>query len=134
MSYVNAPIHDLLIRIKNAYMARKTTISDITFSKFKTNVLDLLKRYNFIKDFEIIENEKKKSIKITLNPVLNPINDIPEIKFFSKPSRPWYVSYKNIHVVAGGKGIGIISTNQWLMASHEAKAKKLVWELIAEIY
>jgi small subunit ribosomal protein S8 len=101
MSYVNAPVHDLLIRIKNAYMARKTTISGVTFSKFKVNVLDLLKRYNFIKDFEIQDNEGKKSIKIVLKPVENPINDIPEIKFFSKPSRPWYVSYKNIRVVAG---------------------------------
>jgi ribosomal protein S8 len=26
MSYVNAPIHDLLIRVKNAYMARKTAV------------------------------------------------------------------------------------------------------------
>jgi ribosomal protein S8 len=39
-----------------------------------------------------------------------------------------------LHVVAGWKWIWIISTNQWLMASHEAKAKKLGWELIAEIY
>lgn len=134
MSYVNAPVHDLLIRIKNAYMARKTSVTGITYSKFKTNVLDLLKRYNFIKDFEIVDSNNKKSIKIALKHVENPVDDIPEIKFFSKPSRPWYVSYKNIHVVAGWKGIGIISTNQWLMASHEAKAKKLWWELIAEIY
>ncbi|HPC34118.1 MAG TPA: 30S ribosomal protein S8 [Candidatus Absconditabacterales bacterium] len=134
MSYVNAPIHDLLIRIKNAYMARRTDLSDITFSKFKCNILDLLKRYNFIKNFEIIEKNNKKSIKVYLKTVENPINDIPEIKFFSKPSRPWYVSYKDIKTVAGGKGIGIISTNQGLMAAHEAKQKKLGGELIAEIY
>jgi small subunit ribosomal protein S8 len=112
MSYVNAPVHDLLIRIKNAYMARKTNVDDITFSKFKTNVLDLLKRYNFIKNFEIIEKNNKKSIKVSLKRVEDTVNDIPEIKFYSKPSRPWYVSYKNIKTVAGGKGIGIMSTNQ----------------------
>ena len=134
MSYVNAPVHDLLIRIKNAYMARKTKLSGITYSKFKTNVLDLLKRYNFVKDFEIVDKNGKKEIKVLLKPVENPVNDIPEIKFFSKPSRPRYVSYKDLHVVAGWKWIWIISTNQWLMASHEAKAKKLGWELIAEIY
>jgi len=100
MSYVNAPIHDLLIRIKNAYMARRTDLSDITFSKFKCNILDLLKRYNFIKNFEIIEKNNKKSIKVYLKTVENPINDIHEIKFFSKPSRPWYVSYKDIKTVA----------------------------------
>lgn len=134
MSYVNAPIHDLLIRIKNAYMARKTNVKWITFSNFKVNILDLLKKYKFIKDFEISEENNKKSINIMLKVVENPVNDIPEIKFYSKPSRPWYVSYKNLRVVAGWRGIGIISTNQWLMASHEAKQKKLWWELIAEIY
>jgi ribosomal protein S8 len=30
--------------------------------------------------------------------------------------------------------LGIISTSQWLMASHVAKEKKLWGELIAEIY
>ena len=64
MSYVNAPVHDLLIRIKNAYMARKTNLSWITYSKFKTNVLDLLKRYNFVKDFEIVDKNGKKEIKV----------------------------------------------------------------------
>lgn len=134
MSYVNAPVHDLLIRIKNAYMARKINVENVTFSKFKVNILELLKRYNFIKSFDLIEKDKKKTIKITLNVVNNPVNDIPEIKFYSKPSRPWYLSYKNINIVAGGKWIWIMSTNQWLMASHEAKQKKLGWELIAEIY
>ncbi len=112
MTYVNAPIHDLLIRIKNAYMARKTSVESVPFSNFKVKILDLLKQYGFIQNFEIKEEEKKKYINITLKKVVNPVDDVPNIKFFSKPSRPWYVSYKNITLVAGGKGIGIISTNQ----------------------
>jgi len=112
MTYVNAPIHDLLIRIKNAYMARKTSVESVPFSNFKVKILDLLKQYGFIQNFEIKEEEKKKYMNITLKKVVNPVDDVPNIKFFSKPSRPWYVSYKNITLVAGGKGIGIISTNQ----------------------
>lgn len=112
MTYVNAPIHDLLIRIKNAYMARKTSVNDVPFSNFKVKILDLLKQYEFVKNFEIREDGNKKYMDITLKKVVNPVNDVPNIKFFSKPSRPWYVSYKNITLVAGGKGIGIISTNQ----------------------
>ena len=134
MTYVNAPIHDLLIRIKNAYMARKTSVESIPFSNFKVKILELLKQYGFIQNFEIKEKEEKKSIHVTLKRVVNPVDDVPNIKFFSKPSRPWYVSYKEITLVAGGKGIGIISTNQWLMPAHVAKQKKLWGELIAEIY
>jgi len=134
MTYVNAPIHDLLIRIKNAYMARKTVVEWVVFSNFKIKILELLKQYGFVKDFEIIKDEKKSFIKIFLKPVENPVDDIPEIKFYSKPSRPWYISYKDIKLVAGWKWIGIISTNQWLMPAHVAKKKKVWWELIAEIY
>ena len=134
MTYINAPIHDLLIRIKNAYMARKTSVEDVPFSNFRIQILELLKQYRFVQKFDIKEEWVKKFINITLKRVVDPVNDVPNIKFFSKPSRPWYVSYKNITLVAGGKGIGIISTNEWLMPSHVAKQKKLGWELIAEIY
>ncbi|MEI8009127.1 MAG: 30S ribosomal protein S8 [bacterium] len=112
MTYINAPIHDLLIRIKNAYMARKTSVEDVPFSNFKINILELLKQYGFVQKFDIVTDGIKKHINITLKRVINPVDDVPNIKFFSKPSRPWYVSYKNITSVAGGKGIGIISTNQ----------------------
>lgn len=134
MTYVNAPIHDLLIRIKNAYMARRTVVEGVVYSRFKINILELLKEYGFVKNFEIIEHDNKKTIKVELKKVVNAVNDIPEIKFYSKPSRPWYVGYKDLKGVAGGKWLGIISTNQWLMATHVAKKKKLGWELIAEIY
>ena len=134
MSYVNAPIHDLLIRIKNAYMARKTTVEWVVFSNFKVEVLSLLKEYHFIKDFEVLENWKKKTINVQLKVVRDPVNDIPEVKFYSKPSRPWYVWYKNLRSVAGWKWIGLLSTSQGLMPAHVAKQKKLWGELIAEIY
>lgn len=135
-TYVNAPIHDLLIRIKNAYMARKTVVDGVVFSTFKVSILELLKQYGFVRDFEILspEGDKKRTIKVTLKKVVNPVDDIPHVKFFSKPSRPWYVSYKDLKLVAGGKGIGIISTNQGLMATHVAHEKKIGGELIAELY
>ena len=134
MSYVNAPVHDLLIRIKNAYMARKTTVDWVVFSKFKVNVLDLLKEYGFVKGYEVKEIDSKKFISIELKKVVDPINDIPSVKFFSKPSRPWYVGYKDLKSVAGGKGLWIISTNQGLLPVHVAKERKLWGELIAEMY
>ena len=134
MSYVNAPVHDLLIRIKNAYMARRTTVDGVVYSKFKANILDLLKQYGFVKDFSIQGTDSKKEISIELKKVVNPVNDIPSVKFYSRPSRPWYVGYKDLKSVAGGKGLGIISTNQGLLPAHVAKQKKLGGELIAEIY
>jgi ribosomal protein S8 len=63
----------------------------------------LLKQYGFVKDFEIIRDGNKGFITVFLKSVDNPVDDIPEIKFYSKPSRPWYISYKDIKLVAGGK-------------------------------
>lgn len=135
MSFVNSPIHDLLIRIKNAYMARLINVDWVPFSNFKVQVLTLLKKYKFILDYKVVSiTENKKSIDITLNEVVNPVNDIPVIKFYSKPSRRWYKSASELKPVAWGRGIWIISTSQWLMAAHEAKSKNIWGELIAEIY
>ena len=125
MSFVNAPIHDLLIRIKNAYLARRFRVENVVYSKFKVQVLDLLKRFKFVKGYEVVEDWKKKFLTVTLNVSWNMSEDIPMIKFFSKPSRRWYVSWKEIKPVAGGVGIAIISTSQGLMASHEARKKKI---------
>lgn len=134
MTYVNAPVHDLLIRIKNAYMARKTTLKGIVYSNFKIKILELLKQYNFVKEIIVVdEGNNKRTIKVILKPVVDSVNDIPEIKFYSKPSRPWYVGYKELRNVAGGKGLGIISTSEGLMPTHVARKKKIGGELIAEI-
>lgn len=131
---VNAPIHDLLIRIKNAYMARRRKVAGVQYSLFIVAVLDLLKKYRFIESFEVIEENGRKFVSISLKEVMNPVQDIPVIRFFSKPSRRRYVSYKDLKPVAWGQGIGIISTSRWLLPTHEAKKMKVGGELIAEIY
>lgn len=134
MSFVNSPVHDLLIRIKNAYMARRTTVQGVIYSWFKEQILALLKRYKFIKEYEIIDEGNNKFLKITLKEVKDSNKDIPVVKFFSKPSRRWFVPSKDLKPVAWGRWIWIISTNKWVMASHEAKKQNVGWELIAEIY
>lgn len=131
---VVAPTQDLLIRIKNAYMARKNTIEGIVHSNFLESMVTLLKKYKFIKNFVLTEEGNKKFIAIHLQDVVNPVQDIPVIRLYSKPSRRWYVSYKDLKPVAGGQGIGIISTNKWLLPTHVAKQLKVWGELIAEIY
>ncbi len=134
MSYTWAPIIDLLIQIKNAYMARKSHIGNITSSNFKLKVCELLKRAKFIADFSVVSDGNKKTLEIELlqSSLMNEV--VPQIKLFSKPSRRLYTGYEDIKGVAGGRGIWLISTDKWLMFTHEAKAQKLWWELIAEIY
>ena len=131
---VNAPIHDLLIRLKNAYMARKKTVEGIQYSKFKVRVLELLQKFKFIDSFEAVGEWAKQTLTVQLHVTGNLVEDIPVIRMYSKPSRRWYIGWQDIRPVAWGRGIWILSTSQGLMASHEAKKKKIWGELIAEIY
>ena len=73
-------------------------------------------------------------MNIQLHDVVDPVQDIPVIRLYSKPSRRWYVSYKDLRPVAWGTGIGIISTSKGLLPTHVAKQLKVWGELIAEIY
>ncbi|MBP6256790.1 30S ribosomal protein S8 [Patescibacteria group bacterium] len=54
MSLVQAPIHDLLIRIKNAYLARRYQVEHVQYSKFKQQMLELLKTYRFIDGYALV--------------------------------------------------------------------------------
>ena len=97
-------------------------------------MLSLLKQYRFIKEYRIVDIEGKKSFVVDLYLTGKRTEDIPVINFYSVPSRRRYISWKDIKPVAAGRGIGIISTNQGLMATHQAKKKQFGGELIAEIY
>lgn len=131
---VVAPAQDLLIRVKNGYMARKNTIEGIVHSNFLESIVALLKKYKFVKNFTVDQDGNKKHLTINLHDVVDPVQDIPVIRLYSKPSRRWYVSYKDLKPVAGGQGIGIISTSRGLLPTHVAKQLKVGGELIAEIY
>lgn len=131
---MNAPIQDLLIRIKNAYLARRKLVTGVIYSRMKENICVLLKQYKFIASFEKRIEGNKSFLDIVLYAVKDPIKDIPVIKLVSKPSRRWYVGYKDLKPVASWKGIGIISTSMGILPTHVAKKQKIWWELLAEIY
>ena len=60
------PIADMLTRIRNANMARHSTV-DIPASKLKRSIVEILKQEGFIKDYEYIEDQKQGIIRIHLN-------------------------------------------------------------------
>ncbi|EKE15220.1 MAG: 30S ribosomal protein S8 [uncultured bacterium] len=120
-------IIDLIIRIKNGYMAKKATIES-PHSKYKESVLKKLFSLKFIEGYNI-EGEIKKNITIDLkyeegNPV------ITDVKIYSKPGMRLYVSYKNLKPVLSGFGYSVLSTSKGIMTDREAKKAKLGGELL----
>lgn len=120
-------IIDLVIRIKNGYMARKEIITS-PYSTYKEAILKKLLGLKFIESYEV-EGEIKKNMTIHLkyeegNPVIS------DVKIFSKPGMRLYISYKNLKPVLSGFGYSVLSTSKGIMTDREAKKAKLGGELL----
>jgi small subunit ribosomal protein S8 len=128
---MNYPIADFIIRIKNAYKAGKKTVTSPS-SNYRVSVADVLKKYGYIKDYEVTGDTKKTiSLKLAyagVEPILS------DVKVLSKPGRRLYSTSQTLPWGKTSKSLIIISTSTGLMSQKEAQSKKLGGELIAEIW
>lgn len=121
-------IIDLIIRIKNGYLARRETVES-PVSKYRLAVLDKLVELKFVKKYQI----DKRDINIELlykdnMPVLT------DVKIFSKPGQRFYVSYKDLKPVLGGLGCSLLSTPKGILTNREARKEKTGGELLFSIW
>ena len=126
------PIADLLTRIRNGQQIKKSKIA-CPASKTKVSILKVLKEEGFIRDYEIVENEKRKNIEISLKyhygePV------IKEIIRVSKPGMRVYSSVKSMPVYKNNMGVSILSTSKGIMTNFSAKEANIGGEIICRIY
>ena len=126
------PIGDLLTRVRNAYLARLNNFI-VPYSTIKANILKVLKKNKYISDFEILEENNKKSLVVTLNDV-KVTKYIPTLRRISKPWQRLYVAAKDIKKSRNGKGIYIISTPKWIITGYEARSLNVGGELLCEVY
>lgn len=129
---MNSGIIDLIIRIKNGYLAKRDVISS-PHSKLKEQVLKKLKSLGFIHDFSVETEGAKKEIGIVLK-YKNGDPAFTDVTIRSKPGQRWYITVNAIKPVMSGTGYMIISTSKGLMTNVEAKKSKLGGELLFEIW
>jgi small subunit ribosomal protein S8 len=127
------PISDMLIRIKNALMARHKTVV-VPGSKLKLEIARILKDEGFIEDYRVVEEKPQIKIEIVLKYDEKKRPVIAGIKRVSKPGRRIYRGYKELPRVLDGMGMAIISTSQGIMTDHEARKRRLGGEVICEIW
>ena len=127
------PIGDMFSRIRNGQMRLLTSVV-IPSSKFRRNILEILKNEGYIKDFYIEKSENNKiSLKINLkyfegDPV------IKEIKRISKPGRRVYSRATSIPKVMNGLGLAIISTPKGVMSDTDARKQNIGGEVICRVF
>jgi small subunit ribosomal protein S8 len=130
---VNDPIADMLTRIRNACMARHTSVA-IPASKMKVAIAEILKREGFVRDYQVQQGDPADTIMITLKytPDRRPV--ITGLKRVSKPGLRIYTGRADIPRVRGGLGLSILSTPKGVMAGHEAWQQHVGGEVLCYVW
>lgn len=127
------PVADLLIRIKNAYLAKRRTLS-APHSNLKEAVAKLMVSHRFIKKFTV---KNPKTIEKSIEIELLYKDKAPALENLKRISKPGCRIYTTVDALPWGKTkntLFIISTSQGLMSQRQAKVKRLGGELMAEIW
>lgn len=114
------PIADLLTRIRNAQLARKTEVS-VSSSKLKTALVKVLKEEGYVAGFQVTNDGAKQ----TLNIELKYFDGRPVIDRLERVSRPGLRIYRGkaeLPKIQGGLGTAIVSTPKGVMTDKQARA------------
>lgn len=120
------PIADFLTRIRNANLA-KHEVLEVPASNIKKGIAEILKREGFVKNVEVIEDDKQGIIRVFLKYGQNGERVITNLKRISKPGLRVYSKREDVPKVLNGLGIAIISTSEGLLTDKEARQKKCWW-------
>lgn len=127
------PIADMLTRIRNANNARHTSV-DIPASNIKKEIARILLEEGYIKNLDVIEDEKQGMLKIELKYAESGQRVITGLKRISKPGLRVYVKCDDVPKVLGGLGTAIISTSKGIITDKEARKEGVGGEVICYIW
>ena len=127
------PIADMLTRIRNAINVERPHV-DVPSSKVKRGLAEVLKREGYIWDWQEVEAEPIKHLRLELKYGPNGEHVLQHIKRISKPGRRIYRKAKELKPVLHGMGISVISTSGGVISDREARQRNLGGEVLCEIY
>lgn len=127
------PIADMLTRIRNALLIERPFV-DIPHSRVKQGIADVLQREGYIWDYEVQETEPARTLRINLKYSPTGERVIQRLTRVSKPGRRIYAESRKLSDVLEGMGICILSTNQGMLSSREAKARNVGGEILCEVW
>ncbi len=127
------PIADMLTRIRNAGNAKHTSV-DIPASNIKKEISEILLNEGYIKNYDVIEDDKQGVIRIDLKYGPNNERVITGLKRISKPGLRVYVSKNDVPKVLGGLGVAIISTSKGILTDKKAREENVGGEVICYVW
>ena len=130
---VNDPIGDMIARIKNAAMRKRSKVLTPA-SRMRERVLDVLRSEGYIRGFSVVQNPGAfPQFEVELKyfdgePV------IAEISRVSKPGRRVYTAVSDLKPVKNGLGISILSTPKGVMSDTAARNANVGGEVLCQVY
>ena len=126
------PISDFLTRIRNAVKARKKFV-DIPSSKMKVSLAEILKANKFIRDFNVVEDNKQNILRVHLQ-YIGGTPSITGIRRISTPGLRKYVNKDELPRVLNGLGIAVLSTPKGLLTDKQAKREAVGGEVVCHVW
>ena len=127
----NDPIAELLTKIRNAKDAQHRFV-DLSSSKMKLKILEILKQNGFIENFLV--NEEKHKIRVFLRYLKNRQSIVNGLNRISTPGWRKYVKYDEIPTVYNGMGLAIVSTCKGITDGETARNLKVGGELLCTVW
>ncbi len=126
------PISDFLTRIRNAVKARKRYVN-IPASNTKIRIAELMKENKFIKDYNVVEDNKQNVLRVHLQ-YIDGVSSIAGLDKISKPGLRRYVGKDDIPRVLNGLGMAVISTSNGIVSDKQARRDAVGGEVLAHIW
>ena len=127
-------IADMLTRISNANSAKHDSV-DIPASNMKKAIAQILVDEGYVKNYQVIEDDKQGVIRITLKyqgPSKTPV--LMGLRRVSKPGLRIYSSSEDMPKVLKGIGTAIVSTSRGVMTDKRARKENVGGEVLAFIW
>ena len=130
---VNDPIGDMLARIRNAAMRKRSKVLTPA-SRMRERVLEVLQSEGYIRGLSVVQQPGAfPQFEVELKyfdgePV------IAEISRVSKPGRRVYSSIADLKPVKNGLGISILSTPKGVMSDSAARVANVGGEVLCQVY
>lgn len=129
---MNYHVADFILRIKNAYLARRSSVV-MPYSNINKTIGKLLVKEGFLADVKEDTADNKKIILVQLRYVRRR-PALTQVKIVSKPSLRVYVGSREVVTKYRDAVLSVVSTPQGIMSGKEAAKKKVGGELLFSIW
>ncbi len=126
-------IADMLTRIRNAANAKHETV-DIPASNMKKSIADILVEEGYISGYQVIEDGKQGTIRVTLKYGKGKTKTIQGLRRVSKPGLRVYSTCEEMPKVLNGLGIAIVSTSKGVVTDKKARELGVGGEVLAFVW